>query len=108
MDNATSARNSTHRLFLLTILAKGGLGLLQIAVAAAIYGGLTDQIPALVQSLVATELAEDPGDFFAGRLLMMVGALPGTDRVFYTLNFAAHGMLHVIVVGALLIGATWA
>ena len=40
VGNVTSARHSTYRLFLLTILAKGGFGLLQIAVAAAIYVGL--------------------------------------------------------------------
>ena len=62
----------------------------------------------MVQSLVATKLAEDPGDFFAGRLLKMVGALARTALAFYTRYFAAHGMLHVVVVGARLNGAAWA
>ena len=98
----------THQLFMLTILAKGSLGLIQLATASAIFFGFTDRLPSIAQSLIAAELAEDPNDFLAARILTLVRALPETDMTFYTYYFAAHGLLHVVVVAALLIGANWA
>ena len=97
-----------HLFFLLTILAKGMLGVVQLATAASIVLGITSLLPSLVQSLVAVELAEDPNDFVAARLLSFVGRLPETDTTFYALYFAAHGLLHVAVVAALLFSAAWA
>ncbi len=97
-----------HRFFILTILAKGLLGLVQLATAAAITLGATRLLPSFAQSLVAAELAEDPNDFLAARILSMVARLPEADTTFYALYFAAHGLLHVAVVAALLFSATWA
>lgn len=108
MDNSARAEKLTHRLFILTILAKGSLGLVQLATAAAIFLGFTDRLPSLAQLLVAAELAEDPNDFLAARIMSLVGALPETDLTFYTYYFAAHGILHVAIVAALLMGANWA
>jgi uncharacterized membrane protein len=98
----------THGLFLLTIVAKGSLGLAQIATAAAIFFGITDRLPRFAQSLIAAELAEDPNDFLAARVVSMLKAFPTLDFTFYTYYFAAHGLLHVVVVAALLTGASWA
>jgi uncharacterized membrane protein len=97
-----------HRFFLLTILGKGFLGLVQLATAAAVFLGVTDHLPTLARSLVAAELAEDPNDFLAARILSLASKLPATDATFYTIYFAAHGLLHVAVVLALLFGSGWA
>jgi uncharacterized membrane protein len=97
-----------HRVFVLTILGKGFLGLVQLATAAAVYLGVTDRLPALARSLVAAELAEDPNDFLAARILSLASKLPDTDATFYAIYFSAHGMLHVAVVLALLFGSAWA
>ncbi|MGB3246530.1 MAG: DUF2127 domain-containing protein [Sulfitobacter sp.] len=105
---SSSAQNLGHRFFLVTILAKGSLGLAQIATAFAIFFGLTERLPSLFQSLIQTELAEDPNDFLLARIMSIVRALPNTDMTFYTYYFLVHGLLHIGVVAALLIGARWA
>lgn len=108
MDHASRAERLNHWLFLSTLLAKGLLGVVQLLTAAAIFLGITDRLPALARSLVANELAEDPNDFLAARILDVAGMVPNADTSFYGLYFAAHGMLHVGVVAALLIGSVWA
>lgn len=97
-----------HRFFILTILAKGSLGLVQLATSAAISMGLTDRLPRLAQSIIAAELAEDPNDFLAARIMQFVRTLPETDMTFYAYYFGAHGLLHVVVAAALLSGTIWA
>ena len=108
MTDSVRDEKIIHRFFMLTILAKGSLGLIQIATAVAIFFGVTSRLPSLAQSIIAAELAEDPNDFLAARIMSLVSALPETDLTFYTYYFAAHGLLHVAVVVALLVGANWA
>lgn len=108
MQGKAQQDNWTHRLFLVSILAKASLGALQLLTAAAIFFGITSQLPALAQRLVSAELAEDPNDFLAARILSLAGMIPTSDLTFYTFYFAAHGALHVAVAAALLSGAQWA
>ena len=100
--------NVVHRFFVLTLLGKGLLGIVQLVTSVAVYLGITDRLPALAQSLVAAELAEDPNDFLAARILSLASRIPDTDATFYAIYFAAHGLLHVAIVMALLIGSGWA
>lgn len=97
-----------HRLFLLTLAAKGALGAVQIAIAAAILSGLSRKLPRIAHWMVAAELAEDPSDPFARRMIALADALPGTDLTFYAAYFGVHGLLHAGVVAALIAGALWA
>jgi uncharacterized membrane protein len=108
MTNSAGVQGLEHRLFLLTVLAKGALGLIQIATAIALLLGIMNRLPAIIQTLIRNEMATDPTDFVANRLLLLLNALPGVDIQFYTIYFAAHGLLHIVVVAALLIGASWA
>lgn len=98
----------THRLFLVSILAKGALGLIQLATAAAIATGATARLPGVIQWLVSAELAEDPNDFLAARLMSWAGQVSTSDTTFYLVYFSAHGLLHVGIVAALLTEALWA
>ena len=107
-DGRTRADALSHRLFLLTLAAKGVLGAVQLAIAAANFLGLSDGVPRLAHWLVAAELAEDPSDPFARRVIAAADALPGTDLTFYALYFSLHGLLHAGVVAALIAGAIWA
>ena len=104
----TQADALTHRLFLLTLGAKGVLGAAQLAIAAAILSGLSSEVPRLAHWLVAAELAEDPSDPFARSVIAAADALPGTDLTFYAIYFSLHGLLHAGVVAALIAGAVWA
>lgn len=100
--------DTAHLLFLLTILAKGLLGLIQLASAAAVFLGVTQQLPRIAAWLFRAELSEDPGDFLATRIISWAGVVPQTDLSFYMIYFAAHGALHIGIVVALLSGARWA
>lgn len=98
----------THRLFLITILTKGVLGLIQLATAAAIFLGMTEKLPAFAEWMFRAELNEDPKDFLATHIISWSGIIPQSDLTFYKIYFSAHGALHVGVVAALLYGAQWA
>lgn len=104
----SSATTLTHRMFLVTIIGKATLGIIQLLIAAAVHFGMVARLPQLVQSLFARELSEDPNDFLASTLLRLVNGMPATDLSFYTLYFAGHGLSHVMIVAALLYGARWA
>jgi len=99
---------TSHRLFLLTIIAKGLLGLVQLATAAAITFGVTQQLPGFAEWIFKAELSQDPNDFLASKIISLAGMVPKADLTFYSIYFSAHGALHVAVVAALLYGARWA
>ena len=98
----------THIAFVTTLLAKGFLGLTQLFIAAFIWSGLVQRLPEYATWFFREELIENPTDFAAGLVLKWVGVLPATDLSFYQIYFAAHGVLHVAVVVALLVGFRWA
>ncbi len=108
MSNAPEDYQASHRIFVVTLIAKGVLGAIQLSTAAAIYLGLAAKLPAFTQWLFKAELAENPNDFLATHIISMVGIAPASDLTFYTIYFSAHGALHIAVVMALLYGASWA
>lgn len=78
------------------------IGLLQLATVAAIHFYAADQLPALAQRVFAAELAEDPNDFLAARIISLAGMAPTSQLAFDVLCFAANELLHVGIVVALL------
>lgn len=100
--------DTAHLLFLLTLVSKGLLGVIQLASAAAIVFGATQQLPKIAQWIFRTELREDPKDFLATKIISWAGIIPQSDLTFYTIYFSAHGALHIGIVAALLYGAKWA
>ena len=98
----------THQLFIMTIAAKGVLGALQVLIAIVLYFGALQYLPGFAQWLVQNELAENPNDYIAVKILQIAGNVPATGSPFYTTYFAAHELLHIAVVAALLSGARWA
>ena len=99
---------TTHQLFVATLLGKGLLGLLQVLIAVALYLGVMQDLPQFIHWLFQNELTEDPSDFVASHLLALAQMLPASASNFYTVYFAAHGILHLAIVAALLGGARWA
>jgi uncharacterized membrane protein len=97
-----------HGLFLLSLAGKATLGLLQLVTSVLLALGVLDRLPGLAQQIVRAELAEDPNDFLAAKILELAGRAPSADAGFFTIYFAAHGALHVLVVAALLMGSAWA
>jgi len=99
---------TSHKLYVATLAAKAGLGVVQVVIAVALILGAAEQAPGFARWIFSGELAENPSDFFATKIIAAVGAVPATDVAFYKIYFSAHGLLHIGVVGALLYGARWA
>jgi len=99
---------TTHRIFIAVLLGKAVLGAVQLAIAVALYFGVLQYVPLIAEWLVQKELSEDPHDFLASKILSLANMAPTSDATFYMTYFAAHGVLHLGVVGALLWGARWA
>lgn len=97
-----------HIVFLVPLVGKGVLGLIQIATAIAIFSGAAAYLPDIVAWLVRAELAEDPTDIIASRFVALASDAPASRTGFYALYFLAHGLLHIGVVIALLRGSGWA
>ena len=83
----------SHKLYIFTLVSKAFLGLLQLATAVVLILGFADQMPAFAQWIFKAELAENPTDFLANKIIAAVGILPQTDLSFYKIYFSAHGLL---------------
>ena len=103
-----TAHKAEHLIFQLTLLGKAALGVLQLGTALAIWLGAAQKAPAIAEWLVRAELAEDPSDFFASKIVALAQGVPGADMTFYGVYFLLHGLLHFGIVAALLYRATWA
>lgn len=97
-----------HVIFVVTLLGKGVLGAIQIAAGVAIIMGLARHLPEIAQWLVGAELAADPNDWLARRVIALAHSFPPGEMTFYAIYFLVHGLLHLSVVVALLAGALWA
>ena len=97
-----------HRLFIATIAAKGALGVLQVFIAIVVYLGMLQYLPQVCAVACSERAGGKPERLIALRILQIAGSAPGTGTTFYTTYFAAHGLLHIAVVAALLSGVRWA
>jgi uncharacterized membrane protein len=98
-----------YRFFEISILLKGANAVLEIA------GGLLALVvsPATVQGVTAyftnAELGQDPDDFIASHLAQWADAYAtGPHQMFIALYLLSHGIIKIVLVVALLVGATWA
>lgn len=107
MSEGANSYRLGHDVFVLTLLAKGLLGAVQLFTALLLVLGVGDRLPAIAQWLVKAELAEDPNDPIASRIIDLASRFPGSDMTFYAIYFAAHGVLHLAVVAALFRGLIW-
>lgn len=71
--------SNVRRLFIITVIAKGLLGLTQLLTSAALYFGGLEKLPSIAQWLVQRELSEDPNDFLATRILSLANIAPSSD-----------------------------
>ena len=97
-----------HLGFLLSMLAKGLLGLSQL-----LGGFLLWFIPAAsmtkwVAGLARLELVDDPNDPLAQLVLRLATSTPITHESFYVVYLLIHGVLNLGLVLALLAGFKWA
>jgi uncharacterized membrane protein len=97
-----------HRLFDIMVILKGLDGILEIVGGTALMLIKSGAIVALVNTLTARELSEDPDDFFANLLRDWAAAFGQKAQEFAIVYLLFHGFAKVILATSLLMGKSWA
>lgn len=97
-----------HQIFQAGMLLKGLHGLVEC------IGGVTlglislQAVSRLVTLLTHGELAEDPHDVIATRLMLWADHFSGGNKTFFAFYLLSHGLTKIVLVTALLRGKLWA
>lgn len=97
-----------HLLFRLGIWIKGVDGLLEVVCGLALLVANNSFIRKLVVSLTHGELAEDPHDYIANRLVHFVNHFSFSTQHFAAFYLLAHGLVKLALAAGLLRGKLWA
>ena len=102
--------DALDRTFAIGIIAKGLNGIVEILGGLLLLIATPEAIGRLITALTRRELAEDPGDFLATRLLHLSESSTLTDSGlrFAAIYLLAHGVVKVVLVAAVLRGRLWA
>jgi uncharacterized membrane protein len=101
-------RDLLDQTFEVGIILKGVDGALEVIGGLLLLVVSPATIDRVVTSLTQHELSEDPHDFLATHLLKTAHGLTGSAVLFGALYLLAHGLVKVILVGALLKNQLWA
>jgi uncharacterized membrane protein len=102
------AEERIHRLFRLSVAAKGIHALIECLGGLALAFMTTGAIQGLVAALTQDELVEDPNDFVATRLLHLAQTFSVSSKNFYAFYLLSHGVVKLFLVAALLRDRVWA
>jgi uncharacterized membrane protein len=105
---ASKQSKFAHLGFVLSMLAKGGLGLSQILGGLLLWSIPAAQISHWVVGLARLELVDDPQDPLALIMLRFIQSTPITNESFYLVYLVIHGSLNLGLVLALVVGFKWA
>jgi uncharacterized membrane protein len=102
--------DALDRTFAVGIIAKGLNGIIEILGGLLLLIATPDAIGRLLEALTRGELAEDPTDFLATRLLHLSASdtLSAGGLQFAAIYLLAHGVVKVVLVAAVLRGKLWA
>jgi uncharacterized membrane protein len=101
-------RDLLDQTFEVGIILKGLDGVLEVIGGLLLLVVSPATIDRVVTSLTQHELSEDPHDFLATHLLKTAHGLTGSALLFGAVYLLAHGVVKVILVGALLKNQLWA
>ena len=101
-------KDALDRTFEVGIVLKGVDGLLELVGGLVILLVSPQAITRVVAALTEHELSEDPHDFVATHLLHSAHGLSGSAIAFGSAYLLSHGLVKVLLVGALLKGRLWA
>ncbi|TAM71635.1 MAG: DUF2127 domain-containing protein [Microbacteriaceae bacterium] len=90
--------------FFVSLILKGLDGILELIGGILLLIVSPAQIGAIAQALTQHELSEDPHDLIANTLLHLTGSLSLSATVFGAIYLLLHGLVKVVLVGALLKG----
>src|SRR5947207_2138689 len=102
MNFASRHRKGLHHLFLLSIWIKGISGILETLAGIVAVFVEPQALEAVVLFLTATELSEDPDDWFANFLGGAVRRYSADTQVFLSTYLISHGLIRVLLVGGML------
>lgn len=97
-----------HQIFEIGILLKGVHGLLECLGGVALAAVSAEAVTHLVLRATQGELTEDPGDFVASHLMHWATGFSAGTKTFYAAYLLSHGLIKLVLVGALLRGMLWA
>jgi uncharacterized membrane protein len=105
-----TAGDALDRTFAVGIIAKGLDGIIEIIGGLLLLVATPEAIGRLLQALTRGELAEDPNDWLATRLLHLSASatLTAGGLRFAAIYLLAHGIVKVVLVAAVLRGKLWA
>lgn len=98
-------RRSIHELFEIGIILKGLNALLEFGLGVVF---LFVNVSAVIQTLVQTELVEDPNDFLANQLQLLANNISPGAQLYSALYLISHGIIKGVLVFGLLRGYLWA
>lgn len=96
------------RVFFISLILKGLDGLLELVAGAVLLLVSPSQIQAAVAAVTSGELAEDPNDLIANLMVRYAGQLNVSLTLFGALYLLVHGVVKVLLVGAVLRDHLWA
>ena len=94
--------------FEIALILKGLDGILEIIGGLLLLLVTKAQLDSWVVTLTQHELSEDPNDFIATHLLSAEGHMSGGSQTFAALYLLSHGVVKVVLVGAVFRDRLWA
>ena len=107
IDRLTQSRWA-HIVFWIGIIFKAVDGLLEITGGLVLLVVSSEAIRGLAYVLVEPELAQDPNDWLANHLLIWIFHLSTDSRVFAIAYLLVHGIIKLVIVGAIWFSQLWA
>lgn len=96
------------RFFRVALILKGLDGVLELVGGILLLVVTPDQIDAVVRFLTQHELSEDPNDLIANAVLNFAASLDVSATAFAAAYLLVHGVVKVLLVGAVLADRLWA
>jgi uncharacterized membrane protein len=100
--------SALDRTFRISLILKGLDGLLELAGGLILFFVSPDQINGIVRFLTQHELAQDPNNFLANHLVNATSGLTDSATLFAAIYLLLHGLVKVLLVGAILRDKIWA
>jgi uncharacterized membrane protein len=100
--------SALDRTFRISLILKGLDGVLELVGGVLLLFVSPDQINDVVQFLTQHELAENPNDYLANHLVNSTSNLTASATLFGAIYLLLHGLVKVLLVGAVLRDKIWA
>ena len=100
-------KKNIHRFFVLLLIVKGILAILEIVGGVAVFFINQKDLINFVQTITQSELIEDPHDIIANYLLHLANDFSISTKLFVTLYLLSHGIIKFWLIVGLLKKILW-